>query len=63
MTMKNYKNCFARIDAGCGVLKETLCENGKCPFYKSKKQYEADQVKYSRLKYSSIKKNGGEFYE
>lgn len=57
MTMKKkYKDCFARIEVRCGVLNETLCKNGECPFYKSKKEYEADKVKYPPMESTSHKK-------
>ena len=31
--MQMYDDCFARVDFRCGVLKETLCKKGSCPFY------------------------------
>ena len=44
--MQMYDDCFARVDFRCGVLKETLCKKGSCPFYKSKQQYKEDIEKY-----------------
>lgn len=40
-----YDDCFARVEQ-CSILKKMLCKNGECPFYKSKKQYQADIEKY-----------------
>lgn len=48
--MNMYENCFARIGNKCGVLKEELCDKGKCPFYKTKEQYAADLKKYPPIK-------------
>lgn len=58
--MKLYEDCFARVGRQCGILKETLCKTGKCSFYKSKQQYEADKEKYPKVDYANIKKKGGE---
>lgn len=42
-----YDDCFAKIQIKkCRVLKQMLCKNGECPFYKTKKQYEVEQEKY-----------------
>ena len=42
-----YDDCFAKMGIKkCGVLKQMLCQNGKCPFFKTKKQYKAEQEKY-----------------
>lgn len=41
-----YEDCLARVDFRCGVLKETLCKKGLCPFYKSKMKYDEDKKKY-----------------
>lgn len=40
------RDCFARVETHCGILKEILCQKGKCPFYKSKKQYDEEQLIY-----------------
>lgn len=62
-----YEDCFARGER-CIILKQMLCKNGKCPFYKSKKQHQEDIKKYpyandkkesSDDKYGRRKKNGG----
>ena len=38
------KDCFAFTERrGCQVLKETECED--CAFYKSREQYDADEIK------------------
>ena len=61
------RDCFARVEQ-CSVLKKMLCKNGECPFYKSKKQYQADIEKYPHAsekkesrggKRGRRKKNGG----
>ncbi len=49
-----YEDCFARGKGQCGILKETLCKTGKCRFYKSKKQYEADKEKYPTIGFSTF---------
>ncbi len=58
-----YKDCFARVER-CSILKQMLCKNGECPFYKSKKQHQEDphasDKKESRGgKRGRRKKNGG----
>lgn len=53
------KNCFAIGKNGCSILNITLCKNGKCPFYKSKMQYEAEREKYPIMDYSAEKKKAG----
>lgn len=45
-----YKDCFARGDAKCKILKEVVCEERNCPFYKTKRRYEADKIKYPHIK-------------
>ena len=55
-----YEDCFALVSVRCGVLNEPLCKNGKCPFYKSKAQYEADKKKYPhRDLLANKQKDGG----
>ena len=41
-----YEDCFARVEISCRALKKPLCVNGKCPFYKSKKQRDEEFEKY-----------------
>ena len=62
-----YKDCFARVER-CSILKQMLCKNGECPFYKSKKQHQEDIKKYPHAsdkkesrggKRGRLKKNGG----
>ena len=53
------RNCFARVDFRCGVLKETLCKKGLCPFYKSKQQYKEDIEKYPHRDGVARKEKGG----
>lgn len=51
----DFSNCFAYPDAAkekkeCSVLKEFLCQTRhKCPFYKTKQQYENDIKKYGSV--------------
>lgn len=52
-----YEDCFARTHISCRVLKEPLCVNGKCPFYKSKKQREEELEKYPHR--DTVKVKGG----
>lgn len=54
-----YEDCFARVDFRCGVLKETLCKKGSCPFYKSKQQYKEDIEKYPHRDGVARKEKGG----
>ena len=55
-----YEDCFALVSVRCGVLKEPLCKNGKCPFYKSRQQHEADKIKYPhRNSLDKKQKDGG----
>ena len=62
-----YKDCFARVERR-SILKQMLCKNGECPFYKSKKQHQEDIKKYPHAsdkkesrggKRGRRKKNGG----
>lgn len=52
-----YEDCFARVEISCRVLKKPLCANGKCPFYKSKKQRAEEKIKYPHR--DAIKAKGG----
>lgn len=52
-----YEDCFARLEISCRALKEPLYMNGKCPFYKSKKQREEDKIKYPHR--DAVKAKGG----
>ena len=54
-----YEDCFARVDFRCGVLKETLCKKGSCPFYKSKMKYDEDKKKYPHRDGVARKEKGG----
>lgn len=46
-----YKNCFANLGKkGCKALTEKLCETkGRCPFYKSQKQFDEEEKKYGGI--------------
>lgn len=49
-------DCFAYIaPEGCGALKEVICKDGKCPFYKSHRQYSDDLAKYPPIDYKAEK--------
>lgn len=41
-------DCFANVKGKkrCQILTEDMCLYGKCPFYKTKEQFEADRKKY-----------------
>lgn len=54
-----YEDCFARTETGCIALKKMFCKNGNCPFYKTKKQYKADQKKYPHR--DKIANGGGKY--
>lgn len=45
---KLIEDCFGNV-AGrlhCHILTEDMCLYGKCPFYKTRAQFDADRVKY-----------------
>ena len=52
-----YEDCFARVEISCRALKKPLCVNGKCPFYKSKKQRAEENIKYPHR--DAVKAKGG----
>lgn len=47
------EDCFGNVKGkkNCQVLVENVCLYGKCSFYKTKKQFEADRKKYGVAKY------------
>lgn len=45
MTIK--ADCFGYKQRQCTILTEMLCKTtGKCPFYKTQKQFDEDREKY-----------------
>ena len=42
-------DCFGNVAGGkhCYILTEDMCLYGKCSFYKTREQFEADRKKYS----------------
>ena len=43
------ENCFAHSDGACRVLSKTYDGNEECcPFFKTARQFRADQSKYER---------------
>lgn len=42
-------DCFGNVAGGkhCHILTEDMCLYGKCPFYKTREQFEEDRRKYS----------------
>lgn len=54
-----YEDCFARVEFRCGVLKDTLCKNGSCPFYKSKQKNDEDKKEYPHRDCIGRKKKEG----
>ena len=51
-----YEDCFAKSGIKCGVLKEMLCQTGKCSFYKTAQQYEEEKEKYPIIDYASSRR-------
>lgn len=43
MTTKT--DCFGYKSGNCTVLTELFCKKGKCPFCKTKEQYDSDREK------------------
>ena len=58
------RNCFARVDFRCGVLKETLCKKGLCTFYRHRQDrrtavgwlLRSKSAEKSKMKYDEDKK-------
>ena len=53
----DYRKCFAypaknfKAKSGCGALTEMMCKTkGKCPFFKTKAQYDVEQYIYGGVK-------------
>lgn len=46
-------DCFGNVKGkkDCQILTENVCLYGKCSFYKTKEQFEADRKKYGISKY------------
>lgn len=55
MKMLIKSDCFARQGAKCRILTTVLCNNGKCSFYKTKRQYETDLKRYPPCGYKNNK--------
>ena len=51
------KDCFGCGPGGksCKILTEMLCEKGKCPFYKTKAQYDSDKKRYAPLETEDVR--------
>ena len=47
-------NCRFYTPKRCKILTEMLCKSGKCSFYKTTRQYEADLIKYPPCNYAEI---------
>ena len=45
----NREDCFANLDGKCVLLLDNDFGNRECPFYKTKKQAEAENEYYQRL--------------
>ena len=43
------KDCFAFNSRNCRALTEMMCKNGRCSFYKTRRQFEDDLKKYPPL--------------
>ena len=43
------EDCFAYKRNSCKALNDLYCKNGKCPFYKTKKRFDADKKKYNAI--------------
>jgi hypothetical protein len=56
------KDCFAYRSRRCGVLTERICNRRKCPFYKTRKQYNEDLDKYPPIDYELYLKTGRRKY-
>lgn len=41
------RNCFAYQPGYCRALTEKLCKTRKCPFFKTRKQFVDDIIKYT----------------
>lgn len=37
--------CFAYRDKGCAILKEMICKEKACPFFKTEAQFQEDKKK------------------
>lgn len=52
------KDCFAYRSNRCGILTKRICNRRKCPFYKTRKQYDEDLDKYPPIDYELYLKTG-----
>lgn len=52
------KDCFAYRSGRCAILTERICNRRKCPFYKTRKQYNEDLDKYPPIDYAQYKDTG-----
>lgn len=54
----SFMDCFAHQEQGCNILKEKLCDNGGCPFYKTREQVLEDRIKYPPIDYKYFLETG-----
>lgn len=53
----NKEKCYFFTPKRCNILKEKLCNRGKCPFYKTTLQFRADCLKYPPRNYEKVHRN------
>lgn len=50
-------DCFGNVAGGkhCHILTEDMCLYGKCPFYKTRAQFDADRERYSKMSSANMR--------
>lgn len=53
------KDCFAYgTESHCRILKEVICKNGTCSFYKTSQQFHRELGLYPPIDYMKYKETG-----
>lgn len=52
------EDCFAYSKARCRILKERICNNRNCTFYKTDREYHEGLNKYPMIDYINYYKTG-----
>ena len=49
MTRYPKRDCFGYKMGKCSVLTELVCTQRECSFYKTRKQFHSDNIKYKKI--------------
>lgn len=53
------QECFGASAIGCRVLRETMCDTGPCPFYKTRERYEQEFDYYEKIANGGVGESHG----